>query len=141
MQGLQRVQTRGVYFEEPIRGCPQIIFVVKQGLALLQGTYLPQKIGLDLEQMQQYEAVREMGKQVKNLYEKLRLQHDLLSNQNPGALSRQSEDNANMTRQLSSRIQSISSWKYAPAPLSSGRTQGGCFKASNFHDASSLSQC
>lgn len=95
----------------------------------LQGTYLPAKIGLDLEQMQQYQSLREMGKQVKNLYEKLRLQHDLLLSQNPELLTHASEEVGTLTRRLSTRLDSISNWKYAPAPLRMlrSRTTGEAF--------------
>lgn len=91
--------------------------------ASLQGTYLPAKIGLDLEQMQHYQSLRDMGKHVKNLYEKLHLQHDLLRSQNPAIDHRQSLDNDSMTRRLTARLDSISSWKYAPAPVKSLRNR------------------
>ena len=88
-----------------------------------QGTYLPAKIGLDLEEMQHYQSLRDMGKQVKNLYEKLHLQHDLLRSQNPTLVHRQSQDSTAMSQRLSARIESISGWKYAPAPLKLLRSQ------------------
>ncbi len=89
----------------------------------MQGTYLPAKIGLDLEQMQHYQSLRDMGKHVKNLYEKLHLQHDLLRSQNPEIDHRRSLDNDSMTQRLSARLESISGWKYAPAPVKSLRNR------------------
>lgn len=64
-----------------------------------------------------------MGKHVKNLYEKLHLQHDLLRSQNPSIVHRQSVDNDSMTQRLTARLDSISSWKYAPAPVKSLRNR------------------
>jgi len=54
----------------------------------VQGTYLPAKIGLDLEEMQHYQLLRDQGKQVKKLYEKLHRQHALLRRENPDIVHR-----------------------------------------------------
>jgi hypothetical protein len=43
---------------------------------------------LDLEEMQHYQLLRDMGKQVKKLYERLHQQHDLLRSGNPDLVHR-----------------------------------------------------
>lgn len=73
--------------------------------------------------MQHYQSLRDMGKQVKDLYEKLHLQHDLLRNKNPDIVHRQSVDNTALTKRISARLESISGWKYAPQPLKSLRNR------------------
>ena len=88
----------------------------------LQGTYLPAKIGLDLEEMQRHTILQDLGKQVKNLYEKLHLQHDLLRGGHPELSGQQPVQTPSLVGRISSRLESISSWKYAPQPLRSMRS-------------------
>ena len=89
---------------------------------VLQGTYLPAKIGLDLEEMQRHTILQDLGKQVKNLYEKLHLQHDLLRGAHSELSSQQPVQTSSLVGKISGRLESISSWKYAPRPLRSMRS-------------------
>ena len=89
---------------------------------MLQGTYLPAKIGLDLEEMQRHSILQDLGKQVKNLYEKLHLQHDLLRGGHPELSGQQPVQTPSLIGKISGRLESISSWKYAPQPLRSMRS-------------------
>lgn len=72
--------------------------------------------------MQHYQILRDMGKQVKHLYEKLHLQHDLLRSQNPDLVHSENNDSTGLSRQITARIEAISTWKYAPEPLKSLRS-------------------
>ena len=80
-------------------------------------------MGLDLEDMQRHQLLRDLGKQVKDLYEKLHLQHDLLRAQHEELRERRVSESPGLTRRISMRLDSISSWKYAPQPLKSVRSR------------------
>lgn len=89
----------------------------------LQGTYLPARVGLELEKMQRHQILQDLGKQVKDMYERLHLQHDLLRSQYQEFSEKFPPESPALTSHISRRLESICSWKYAPPPLRSLRSR------------------
>ena len=57
------------------------------------------------------------------MYEKLHLQHDLLRGEHPEVQHQQPKAHPELESRISQRLDSISSWKYAPPPLRSTRSR------------------
>lgn len=83
----------------------------------MQGTYLPAKIGFDLADMQHLGKLPGFGKQIKSLYERLHQHHDTLRNRHPEIIHKEVSKSPEFSGKMNERLESLSSWKYAPAPL------------------------
>lgn len=67
--------------------------------------------------MQHLGKLPSLGKQIKSIYGRLHEHHDILRNRHPEIIHKEVSKSPEFASRMSERLESMSSWKYAPEPM------------------------